>query len=305
MTLEEFKKIIESKDIPKGLYILKYSDNDYIPYQYIDFIKKNTDYEVEFISNASELITNTFDIFGSENSSNSIKILKEETFDFNDPRLVDSGITFVVCKKVSKIVEDTFKDYIINITKLEQWQIEDYAYSIAEGVDEKSLKGLVELCNNNIFRLSQELDKIRIFPKEQRAFIYQKFLEDDIFSDLSAYTIFTFTTALVKRDIKGLFKAYTEIKNIDVEPIGLLILLCQNFKDIINVQLSVNSSPEALGMKNNKYWAIKYSCGFYTKEELMSIYKFLTGLDKSIKVGEMPMEYLVDYIILKVITCGY
>ena len=57
-------------------------------------------------------------------------------------------------------------------------------------------------------------------------------------------------------------------------------------------------------MKPNKYWAVKYSCGFYTKDELIQIYRFLTGLDRKIKTGEMPVNNLVDYIIVKVITCA-
>ena len=78
------------------------------------------------------------------------------------------------------------------------------------------------------------MQKIAIFPKDQRQYLFQDFIDDDVFSDLSKYNIFSLTTCIVKRDVKGLFEVYREIQNIDVEPIGLLILLIQNFRDIIN-----------------------------------------------------------------------
>jgi len=300
MTLEELKKIIESGKVPEQLVILKYSDSGFIPYQYITFIRKNKEYQVEFHDNLNGLINNTIDIFSFENNEKIYKIVDIETFDSIDESLRSLKNVLVVCKKVIKESAKIFSDFIVEVPKLENWQIEDYVYSVADGVDQKLLKRLIEVCNSNIYRLHQEVEKLSIFPKEQRKYLYQDFLDDGAFSDLSNLNIFNFSTCIVKRDIKGLFEVYKELQNIDIEPIGLLILLVQNFRDIISVQLSPNSSAESLGMKPNKYWAVKYSCGFYTKEELMFIYSFLCSLDAKIKIGEMPMEHLIDYIIIKV-----
>ena len=304
MDLKELKQVIESNKIPESLVILKVSDSDFIPNQYIDFILKSGIFKVQFQSNYAQLIPNTEDIFFTEPDKNIVNILRTDTFDCEDERIKKCINTIIICNKILKNSQHIFEDYIINIPKLESWQIQDYANTIADGIDKNDINKLIQLCNNDIYRLDQELQKIAIFPKEQRKYLFNNFVDDGVFNDLSTYNIFNFTNSIVKKDIKGLFEAYKEIQNIDVEPIGLLILLIQNFKDIINVQLSVNSSAESLNMKPNKYWAIRYSCGFYSKEELMIIYRFLTGLDKQIKLGEMPMEYLIDYIIVKVFTCA-
>ena len=303
MTLQELKATIESKQIPNQLVILKISDSDFIPNQYLKFIEKNTEYRVDFKQNYQELINNTFDIFDIESTVKTIKILRIETFDCKDENLKRSIDCFIICKKISKEAQKVFEKYIIEIPKLEDWQIKDYAYTIAEGVDEKDLQQLIDFCNGNIYRLDYELQKITIFPKEQRKYMFKNFIDDGVFNDLNNYNIFHYTNCVIKKDKQELFRLYRDIANVDVEPIGFLIILVQNFRNIINVQLTPNATAESLGMKSNQFWAVKYSCGYYTKEQLMHIYSFLTDLDRRIKVGEMPMEHLVDYIIVKVLEC--
>lgn len=298
MTLEELKTIIESNNIPEQLVIFKLTDNDFIPNQYIDFIGKS--FEVETKESYSELVNSNVDIF-STGTNNSLKVLRVDNFDCEDESIKNAKNTFIICNKINKKSQELFNDYIINIPKLEDWQIKDYAYSVGCGVDEQDLEKLIQVCNGNIYRLEQELQKIILFPEVQRKHLFKSFIDDGVFNDLSKYNIFNFSNALVKRDAKSLFEAYRDIENIDVEPIGLLVLMIGSIKRIIDVQLSVNSSPETLNMKSNQYWATRHSCGFYTKEQLMYIFSFLTELDKKIKLGEMPVEHLVDYIIIKML----
>lgn len=97
-------------------------------------------------------------------------------------------------------------------------------------------------------------------------------------------------------------KVLQSIDNIDVEPIGLQKVLTDNFRDIILVQLNSASSPEyfekTFGWKRGKYWAIKYSCGFYTREQLVNIFRFLCG----IQFGDIPEDKLVSYLITHIIS---
>ena len=298
MTLEELKTIIESNNIPEQLVVFKLTDNDFIPNQYINFIGKS--FEVEIKESYSELVNNNVDIF-STGTNNSLKVLRVDNFDCEDEGIKNAKNTFIICNKINKKSQELFNDYIITVPKLEDWQIKDYAYSVGQGINEQNLDKLIHLCNGNIYRLEQELQRITLFPENQREYYFNSFINDGVFNDLSNYTIFSFSNALVKKDIKSLFEAYKDIKYIDVEPIGLLILMIDSIKKIIDVQLSVNSSPETLNMKPNQYWAVRHSCGFYTKEQLMHIFSFLTELDKKIKLGEMPIDHLVDYIIIKML----
>lgn len=299
MTIQELKATIESGNVPKGLTILKVADSFFVPNQYIDFIRKSV--EIVYVETCSDIINSRTDIFDLGNSSDSLKVLKTEEFKNTDERLKSSGNVFIVCRKMDKKTSSVFKDYIIDVPKLEKWQMEDYAYSLAEGVNENQLKNLVEICNYDIYRIDKELQKITIFPKEQRQFIFDSFVNDGIFSDINNHTVFDFTNALLKKDKEKLFELYKEIQNVDVEPIAFPMILIKSFKNVIDVQLS-RFNAEQLGMKPNQYWAIKNtSIGFYTKDQLISIFGFLTDLDRRIKVGEMPVKYLVDYIIVKVL----
>ena len=96
---------------------------------------------------------------------------------------------------------------------------------------------------------------------------------------------------------------YKEIQNIDVEPFGLIALLINNFRNVIDVQLSRNATAESLGLSGKQFWAIKnYSCGFYNREELIEIFEFLNDIDYKIKSGELNTSILIDYIICKILT---
>ena len=43
--------------------------------------------------------------------------------------------TFIICKKVKDSISTECSSYIVKVPKLESWQIQDYVYSIATGVD--------------------------------------------------------------------------------------------------------------------------------------------------------------------------
>lgn len=301
MTIQELKSIIESGNIPKGLVILK-SDSEFLLNQYVESIIKQRNISANFVEKWIYIINGSQDIFSIKSDDNSIDIYNTEEFDCNDERLKNCGNVFVTCKKITKQSKEIFKDYIIEVDKLEKWQIEDYASSLAEGVNSNQLKNLVTICNYNIYRLDNELQKIKIFPKDQQQIIFNNFLDDNIFCDLNNHTIFDFSNAILRRDINKLFELYKDIRYVDVEPLGLVTILIKNFKNVIDIQLSRGLTAEQLGMKPNQYWAIKNNvCGFYTKDQLMNIYRFLNDIDRKIKIGEMPMEHLVDYVILKVV----
>ena len=210
---------------------------------------------------------------------------------------------YIICKTIDKKSLEVFNNYIVELPKLEDWQIKDYVYSVAEGANEKSLDRLIDVCGNDIYRINQELNKIKIFTQQERNFTFDKFIEDGIFSDLSTYTIFDFSNAIVKRDRETLRKIYKEIDKIDIEPIGLVTVLLNNFRNIIKIQLANNPTAESCGMKPNQFWAIKHSCGLYTKEQLLSIFNFLTEIDKKIKTGMIPVDsFLIDYIVINILT---
>ena len=209
LDIKDFKNDIENKNIKYNFAILKYSDTDFLGFQYVDAIAKILNKPVKIIDDLSEMSKNTFSLFG-DNDSDCIYLFLVDKFDYNNLDIIGKDL-YIICKTIDKKSLEVFNNYIVELPKLEDWQIKDYVYSVAEGANEKSLDRLIDVCGNDIYRINQELNKIKIFTKQERNFTFDKFIEDGIFSDLSTYSIFDFSNAIVKRDRETLRKIYKEI----------------------------------------------------------------------------------------------
>ena len=142
-----------------------------------------------------------------------------------------------------------------------------------------------------------------LFTEQERKHIFDSFLDDGIFDDLSEHNIFDFSNAILKKDVTSLMSLYKEIEKIDVEPLGLVTTLYNNLKNIISIQLDSSATPEKLNLPSNRFWAIKkYSCGFYTKEQLIQSFYLITDIDRKLKSGEITTDLIVDYIVCHMLS---
>ena len=303
MDVKELKEKIENNTVGNGLIIFVYEDNDFIPNQYLKTISLNKKLNIRVVEEPSELLSKpVLDIFGLQESSNDILLYKSNSFDFNDEKLTKEVNRIVITNKISDACKKTYKDYIVNIPKLEEWQIKDYMCSILPGLDEKYIDWLMKNSNNNIYRLQQEADKLLIFTEKERNILFKKMLEDDAFIDITSNTIFNFTNSITNKDVRSLNTIYSEIENIDIEPIGLVTVLYKNFKDIISVQLTKNATAQSLNMNPKKFNAIRYSCGKYNAQSLNKILKTILSIDKRLKTGELPVNLIIDYLLVNILS---
>lgn len=301
MDLQHLKTLVISNIIPEGVTILLCKYDDFIPLQYIESYRKNN-VNVKYVDDLSIVTTRVDSLFGDyTDDSNTLYVYSCDNLDLSETEISNIQIAtknvIVICPKVSDTVQCKLSDKIIVVPKLEKWQIEDLAYSMADGADPDDIAYLLKVCGNDVHRLYNELEKVSLFSEQERKSAVKDFIYDGIFNDLSHYNVFDISTAIVKRDVNTLKNVYSEINNIDCEPIGLVALLLKNFKDVITVQLSSNPSPEKCGMESKKFWAVKYSCGYYTKEQLIKIYEMLTSIDFQIKTGSISTSELIDYMI--------
>lgn len=301
MDLQHLKTLVISSIIPKGVTILLCKYDDFVPLQYVESYRKNN-VNVKYVDDLSVVTTRVDSLFGDyTDDSNTLYVYSCDNLDLSETEISNIQIAtknvIVICPKVSDTVQSKLSDKIIVIPKLEKWQIEDLAYSMADGADPDDIAYLLKVCGNDVHRLYNELEKVSLFSEQERKSAVKDFIYDGIFNDLSHYNVFDISTAIVKRDVNTLKNVYSEINNIDCEPIGLVALLLKNFKDVITVQLSSNPSPEKCGMESKKFWAVKYSCGYYTKEQLIKIYEMLTSIDFQIKTGSISTSELIDYMI--------
>jgi DNA polymerase III delta subunit len=269
---------------------------------YIDEIVRGFDFEITYINSLSEISADD-DLFGdSEDASNNLFILNTDLVDSADEMLYNKNNIIVLANKIDKASKKFYGDLVIEIPKLETWQIKDMVYSFMKGVDTKHLDWLIQVCNEDVNRLYQESLKLKMFNESERKMVFNEMLSDGAFGDLSSNTIFNFTNSVLRKDINGLKTIYEEIDNIDINDFGLLSILYNNFLNVIHIQMGISPTPESLGMKSPQFNAIRRNCGYYSSAQLVNIFKLLTDMDRRVKSGEFPTNIMRDYLILSILS---
>lgn len=287
--LEELKYKIESRSVSDEMIIFKISDTDFICTQYIKAISEIRHLEIEYVDSLTFLIPNSL----FDNVSDTLKVFRCDSIEEeNIPYKTD---LIIITKKIS----DKYIDYTYEVPKLEDWQIKDYAYSLLENIKHKDLDYLISICKD-IYRIDNELSKLTIFSDKHQE-LFNQFISDDVFSDLSNYTVFDLTNALLKKDVPKVNLILKELQNIDVEPIGLVTILINSFRDVISIQFDPRMTAEELGIAKNRFWAIKRNCGFYPNTRLIKIFYMLNTIDFRLKVGDLPASMIIDYVITNIL----
>lgn len=282
MNLQELKAHIENNTLKENLLIFT-GEGDFIFKQYLHKYVTDNSLDIKYIESIDEISSSNMFAF----SSNVLYLLETDTF-IEEP--ASHNRVWVKCKK-NKSKTDS-----IELPKLEEWQLEDYIKSKCFGLKDSEVKELLKCYKDNPFRLDLELDKILITGT-------YKYIKDQLYTDVANYMIFDLTTALVKRDKKKVSDILIEIEHIDVEPFGLLTLMTKNFRQLIDIQLAINPTAESVRVSDKQFWVLKkYNSGYYNREELVKIYKWLLDIDKRIKNGELDTKYLNEYIITKIIN---
>lgn len=304
MDIKSCKKCIEDNVKINDFLIFREAKSDFVTRQYIHALAKINNQSIEYIDSLVPLLAELDSIFidSAEGDSSRLNVFKVDTFDYRDDRPLQLRNVVVACAKISPEAEVIFKNNIIDIPSLESWQIKDYIYSIAEGADTNQLDNLIAICNGNIERLDSELSKLAIFAPGERKYLLDGMIKDGAFSDLTDYTVFNVTTAILKRNLESLKTYMLNLHSIDINEIGLVTILAKNIKDLINVQLTPNPTPDNTGLDSRKLYAIKKMPRIFSPKQLSDIYSFLCDIDRQLKNGELPVEIMINYIILKVLT---
>ena len=265
------------------IFVGKDITSEFIFDQYLHIYAKNNNLEIII---EDKLYNNTVEFFNDEKSC--IKIFKTKILDEN----VSGFKGWIYCNSISDNIQIDYET-VIDLPKLEKWQIIDYISSISN-IDLEQAKLLYDEYSN-IYKLNIESTKLSIFYKN-----YFNELEDQLISS-NNYEIFDLTNAILQRDKIKIQEIYKS--NLDIECFSFLALLIKNFKLIIDIQLSRNATAESLGTSGKQFWAIsKYNCNKYSKNELIYIYDLLTSIDLRIKTGYIDTSIVKDYIIFKILA---
>lgn len=299
MKLDELKNKIESGVYSENLLIFVKGKSDssrFLAEQYKYEILKLVKNEVIFTEDIFSLINNfTTSLFEDE----TFTVCSVDKLDI--PSISNIKNALIICNSISDELKKQLSDVIIVFPELEKWHIEDFICSRCEGISAEDAQHIAKLCNYNIFRIENEVNKISFFKKETQKQILNDLIEDSFCDDLTEHTMFNLVDAITGRKIKDLVSIWKDAHLFDSDPMWLLSLLLGQYKTIIDVFLYPNSTPELCGISQKRFNAIKYFYKFYNKNQLIKIYKFLSCVDSKLKSGELSDVDLLDYIIINVV----
>ena len=301
MTVIELKNQLNNNVADFKNLILTYKDNDFVISEYIKKIASIKGLAIKYVSEdylksqdtASEVL---FEV-EEEKYLLVYKVDKLSSNNFKLNYLTDDLI--IVCKSVDKDIAENISSFIVEIPELNEWRIKDYMKVHCKGLTADAIDWLYKVTNGDIYRINNELFKLELYDKQDQDEMFLELNKDGNYSDLCDLNIYNLTNAITKRDYLGLISCLSEIENIDVEPVGLITILHKALKDIINIQLNSRATPESLGMNFKKFKAIEYSCGKYSDEKLIKMFKFVNDFDYKLKSGQLDLSKnkLIDYIV--------
>ena len=277
------KSEIENNTFDKNILVLVCKDDSskFVADQYLRYYARKNDYQIELFDELNDMRS-----MFTEDSATNIYVHYNDKLDHIP---VVEGKLWIITKSISKDIEKNFED-IVKIDKLEEWQIKDYVATTTH-ITEAQAEELMSIYKD-IVKLDIEIKKLQIFKNNE----FDNLIDQLIFSEDKP--IFDLVNALIKRDKEAL--SIFIRSNTRVDPFPFLALLLKNIRFVIDIQLAKNATAESVGINSKQFWAIsKYSCGHYTREELLYLYDILTQIDYKIKSGNIDTSYVVDYIISK------
>lgn len=300
MKIEELKRKIEQEEYRDQSIIFINIDNcEFLVHQYIHGIISVNNYIAVIVENITDIPVKNSSFISLSNDYYYIYYTDKEEELRRISQLNNCCIIYTG-KKLKDFLD--IEQYVIEVPKLEGWQIRDYVITrLGNDIDEKDLNYLLDISNNDLFRLERELDKITIFNEQYRKDILKKFIKGGVFDESNISDTFDLVEAVVKRNPEEAYHIYSRLNNQGINVFGVINLLYSNFKNIIKIQLSPNPSPESTGLKPGQFWAIKKNnTGFYHKKELLYIFGLLTDMDRRIKTGEITTNNSLEYLLLNI-----
>lgn len=299
LNLNEVKTDLENnKDIDQFLIFYYEDTTDYIPVQYAKALARIRNSEILYVNELDE-INSSPDPFSEPTST--LYVYKTDSLERIPAKYLQNNL-IIITPKLLKDVEKEYDEYILRIPKLEEWQIVDYIKTVSPGLTQDEMEWLVRTYKSNMYRVELEVDKLKPFSENARQYIFEDFYVDHVFETLSEYGIFDFTNAIQGKDLQTISNILSDINHIDIEPTGLITLLCANFKKLIKVWLNKSPTPENTGLKSNQIWAINRLSRTYTKEQLVKVFELVSDMERRLKTGEMPEELIIDYLTVKILS---
>ena len=220
----------------------------------------------------------------------------------NDNILIMASITSLDSrKKITK--EITKNSKVIDLTKTDltkyvKERLTDYE------INNIDIMLLIDYCNNDYSKLSNELDKLMMYKLDTK-----KIDEQDIKKLVKKgldKTIFDLTNAINRRDAKEVFKVYHELLNNNEDELKILNILATNFKLMYKIKELIfdKTDEEAISILSihpYRFKLLKQEGFKYDKEILLNYIKQLSDIDIGIKSGNLDKKTSMEIFLANLV----
>ena len=296
MTLMELKNFITSGIVPSEFLILVNKDNEFLAKQYVNAIGELAPGGLNKISSIYEPFQSSLTLLTAPEGC--INVLTVDTFDERAEDYSQFENTIVICEQVDKGINKAVEEFTIKLPKFEEWQIFDYAKTLCPFIEDSDLTWLVQVSEGSIDRVINELDKVKLFYKNEQKHIFSA-IRFDPQTDLYKVDLFTIVNALVDGDLTVLYE-FLKRKNYELlDPIMLSNRALTSLKNIMLVTQNQGLTAEDCGVSPAQYRALKYKYKSLNVDAARRKIKFLTNIDLALKSSqlELPKEAMLNYLV--------
>jgi hypothetical protein len=298
MTLNELKNNITiNKFVPTTFMVFEAKECPFLAKQYVKSIEKLMDGNISVVTSIYAPSQSSFTLL--TNNEDTVYIVYADTFEERAEDYSKFEHVIVVCDKVDKSIADLVKPYVVKFPKLEEWQILDYAKTLCRHVEESDLLWLIKTTNNDIERITTELEKVALFnvaEQQKAAFAAIRF---DTQADFIKFDLFSIVDALIEGNLLVLYDFVKFNGYNTIEPVVLVNRAINSLKNIILVSQNPGLNCEDCGMSAGQFRVLKYKYNNLNIAAIKQKLKFLTSFDIALKTSklDMPKRDLTNYLI--------
>lgn len=304
MKLHELKQFITDKMLPSDFIIFVAKECPFLARQYVQAMSELANGNVRKIKSIYEpqqssmlLLTDTEDIC--------LNILYTATFAERAESYEQFDYTIVVCDQIDKSITEQVKNYVIQLPKLETWQILDYAKSMCPTIDEQELTWLITCAKNEVERVVNELDKLCLFPKEQHQQLFYA-LRADPNTDLYTVDLFKVIDAIIDGDRPALLN-FLRFGGADaIEPVALANRVVTKLKNILLITQNPSITADDCGISYKYFNRIRYEYRNINIDAARKKLAFLVNIDLALKTSKLDLDkydmlsYLITHTAYKI-----
>jgi len=193
----------------------------------------------------------------------------------------------------------TVEEIKTDIKKLVQDKLKDYK------LEKRFIDYLIEYCNNDITKISNEIEKLKNYRLEEKE-ITIKDIDDLVIKEYgdSKNIFFSFLENVGKKDIENSLKSYRELKNYDMNDLGLLTSISNQVRLMYTVKVyeekkySNDEIAKRLNAKPYRIMKIRELTRLYTLEEIRGLMIKLGEIDLKSKSTDESTNSLIENFII-------